>query len=132
MSKAATCNMPTSWAWAIRNQRLWTLLSLPMLREIRDRSKYCQSSLNSLSYWALGTGYHQGDIILNKYFSQRDILNDCNETRTHNHLVRKWTLNHLDKLAKWLSYVLRTCTYGVFDCIILSCHVRVLEWIHTL
>ena len=26
-------------------------------------------------------------------------LSDCNETRTHNHLVHKWTLNHLAKLA---------------------------------
>ena len=27
-------------------------------------------------------------------------LIDCNWTRTHNHLVRKRTLNHLTKLAK--------------------------------
>ena len=27
-------------------------------------------------------------------------LNDSNETRTHNHFVRKGTLNHLAKLAK--------------------------------
>ena len=30
-------------------------------------------------------------------------LNDCNGTRTHNHLVRKRTLNHLAKLAIWLN-----------------------------
>ena len=38
-------------------------------------------------------------------------LSDCNWTRTHNHLVRKRTLNHLTKLislAKWLSVRLRT------------------------
>ena len=38
-------------------------------------------------------------------------LSDCNGTRTKNHLVRKWTLNHLAKpasLAKWLSVRLRT------------------------
>ena len=37
--------------------------------------------------------------------------NDCNCTRTHNHLLRKWTLNHLAKLAslvKWLSVRLQT------------------------
>ena len=37
--------------------------------------------------------------------------NDCNWTRTHNHLARKPTLNHLAKLAssaKWLSVCLRT------------------------
>ena len=28
------------------------------------------------------------------------ILSDCNGTRTHNHLIRKRTLNHLAKLAK--------------------------------
>ena len=27
-------------------------------------------------------------------------LSDCNGTRTHNHLVRKRTLNHLAKLVK--------------------------------
>ena len=41
-------------------------------------------------------------------------MNDCNWTRTHNHLVRKQTLNHLVKLAKWLSWVVSTYTdkYG--------------------
>ena len=32
-------------------------------------------------------------------------LNDWNETRIHNHLVHKWTLNHLAKLVKWLSMI---------------------------
>ena len=38
-------------------------------------------------------------------------LGYCNRIRTHNHLVRKRTLNHLTKLvnlAKWLSLRLRT------------------------
>ena len=52
-------------------------------------------------------------------------LSDCNWTWTHNQLVHKRTLNHLAKLAK--SYL-----YGAFDCMIVSCHVRVLESIHTL
>ena len=59
-------------------------------------------------------------------------LSDCNGTRTHNHLVRKRTLNHLAKLAKWLSCAVSTYLYGAFDCVFLSCHVRVWEWIHTL
>ena len=59
-------------------------------------------------------------------------LSDCNGTRTHNHLVRKRTLNHLAKLAKWLSCVVSTYLYGAFDCMLLSCHVRVQKWIHTL
>ena len=49
---------------------------------------------------------------------------DCNCTRTQNHLVRKRALNHLAKLAKWLSCVANTYQYGPFDCIFLSCHVR--------
>ena len=66
--------------------------------------------------------------------SRREVwrLNDCCWTRTQNHLVLKRTLNHLAKLAKWLSCVLSTYLYGVFNCMFLSCHVRVLEWIHTL
>ena len=32
-----------------------------------------------------------------------EVLSDSNEIRTHNHLVRKGTLNHLAKLVKWLS-----------------------------
>ena len=66
--------------------------------------------------------------------SRREIWRwtDCNWTRTQNHLVLKRTLNHLAKLAKWLSYVLSTYLYGAFDCMFLSCHVRVWEWIHTL
>ena len=52
-------------------------------------------------------------------------LSDCNWTRTHNHLVRKRTLNHLAKLAKWLSCVVSTYLYCAFDCMFLSCHVRV-------
>ena len=36
------------------------------------------------------------------------LLGDCNWTRTNNHLVHKRTLNHLAKLAKWLSCVLST------------------------
>ena len=60
------------------------------------------------------------------------ILSDCNGTRTHNNLVRKRTLNHLAKLAKWLSFAVSTYLYGRFDCMFLSCQVRVWEWIHTL
>ena len=59
-------------------------------------------------------------------------LTDSNEIRTHNQLVRKRTLNHLAKLAKWLSCIVGTYLYGAFECMLLSCHVRVSEWIHTL
>ena len=32
-----------------------------------------------------------------------NFLSDCNGTLTHNHLLRKRTLNHLAIFAKWLS-----------------------------
>ena len=57
---------------------------------------------------------------------------DCNWTRTQNHLVLKRTLNHLAKLAKWLSCVLSTYLHSAFDCMFLSCHTRVSWWIHAL
>ena len=59
-------------------------------------------------------------------------LSDCNWTRTHSHLVHKRTLNSLAKLAKWLSCVVSTYLHDVFDCMFLSCHTRVSNWIYTL
>ena len=59
-------------------------------------------------------------------------LSDCNLNRNQNHLLSKWTLNHLAKLAKWLSCVVSTYLYGAFDCIFFPYHVRVSEWIHFL
>ena len=59
-------------------------------------------------------------------------LSEGNGIRTHNHLVRKRTLNHLAKLAKWLSCVVSNYLYGAFDCMLLSRHVHVSEWIYTL
>ena len=40
---------------------------------------------------------------------------------TKNHLERERTLNHLANLAKWLSFVVKTCLYDVYDCML--CHV---------
>ena len=47
-------------------------------------------------------------------------LSDSNWTWTHNHLVCKWTLNHLAKLVKWLSCVVSTYLFGAFDCMFLT------------
>ena len=44
-------------------------------------------------------------------------LCDCNKTQTHNHLICKWTLNHLAILAKWLNCVVSIYMYSTFDCI---------------
>ena len=59
-------------------------------------------------------------------------LSYCNWTGTQNHLVRKWTMNHLAKLSEYLSCVLSIYLYGAFDSIFLHCHVGVSEWIQTL
>ena len=59
-------------------------------------------------------------------------LSDRSVIRTNNHLVHKRTLNHLAKLAKWMNCVVSTYLYGTFECMLLSCHVRVSEWMYTL
>ena len=43
-------------------------------------------------------------------------LSDSSRTLIHNLLASKWPFNHLAKLFKWFSCVVRTCLYGVFDC----------------
>ena len=82
--------------------------------------------------------YKKYTLILSFHFQSLQVEDDniynsgCNGTRTHNHLDRKWTLNHLVKLTKWLSWIVSTYLYGAFDCMFLSCHVHVSEWIHAL
>ena len=39
-------------------------------------------------------------LLILKIFTKIVTISGCNRTRTHNHLVRKRTLNHLAKLAK--------------------------------
>ena len=46
--------------------------------------------------------------------------------------VRERTLSNLAKLAKWLNCLASTYLCDAFDCMLLSCHVRVSEWIRTL
>ena len=48
------------------------------------------------------------NVSINSDFKKERYKIDCSWTRTHNHLVLKRTLNHLAKLAKWLSVRLRT------------------------
>ena len=69
---------------------------------------------------------------LNQIFVKSFEFSDCNGTRTRNHKFRKRTLNPLAKLVKWLSSVMSTYLYGAFGCMLLSCHVRLSDWIHTL
>ena len=66
--------------------------------------------------------------------SRRNIwsLSDSNKIETHDYLVRKRTRNYLAKLTKWLSCVVRTELSSGYDCMLLSYHRQVSEWIHTL
>ena len=50
-------------------------------------------------------------------------LNDYNGTLIQNLFVRKRTLSHLAKLAKWLSCVVSTYLYGAFDYMVKSLFV---------
>ena len=50
-------------------------------------------------------------VLTNTYYKYLP-WNDCNGTRTHNHFVRKQTLNHLAKLTKWFSWIVSTYLYG--------------------
>ena len=54
-------------------------------------------------------------------------LSECNCSRRQNHLAGKRMLNHLEELAKSLSFVLSSYMYGAFDCMFFSCHVGVSE-----
>ena len=73
---------------------------------------------------------------VNELFSQNKhkiwIWTDSNWTRTQRQLTGKQALNHLHKMVKQFSCVVSTNQYGSFDCIFLSCHVRISEWNHTL
>ena len=57
--------------------------------------------------------------------NRHDILriSDWNGIQTHNHIVRKQTLNHL---ANWLSCVVSTYLHGAMI-VFLSCHICVLS-----
>ena len=47
------------------------------------------------------------------------VISDSNGIRTHNHLVRKQTLNNLAKLAEGLNCVVSTYLYGAFHWMLL-------------
>ena len=54
-------------------------------------------------------------------------LSNCNWNLTQNLLIPKVTLNRLAQLAEQLNRVKCTYLYGAFDCMFLSCHVRISE-----
>ena len=63
----------------------------------------------------LKTGWRDSLLVfcnLAKAFKHNAIC-DSSGIQTHNHLVRKRTLNHFAKLAKWLTCVVSTYLYGI-------------------
>ena len=131
-----------SFLYALAKNQIWNSKNALSVQELKRKG--------ILATWKLATIFHARKLLVqgkwvdqffwfffkiriqSKSFSQFLFLSDCNGARTHNHLVLKQTLNHLAKLAKWLSCIVSTYLYGAFDCMFLSCHVCVSEWIHTL
>ena len=74
---------------------------LMLCGEIESNPGPCSNSGQSFSIcdWNLNiiAAHNFSDIFLLK---TDNAIHDCNGTRTHNHLIRKRTLNHLAKLAK--------------------------------
>ena len=54
-------------------------------------------------------------------------MRNCDGIRIHSHLVHKRILNHLAKIAKWLSFVVSTYLYGTINCVFLLCDITVLR-----
>ena len=97
---------------------------IPMPSQPAIKSKIHQANLNAFSYHITyafqseSTRYSCLNVkeLLARNRCETGSLSECNWTRTHNHLVHKQTLNHLAKLAKWLSCVVSTYLYGSSDC----------------
>ena len=114
--EAAMCSGNTT---LFRNQIIYARLD-------KNKQKLFSATSTSFQIGSFKVRVRQSEKLLS------NDLSDCNGTQTHHHLVHKQTLNHLAKLAKWLSCVVSTYLYNACDCMFLSCHVHVSEWIHTL
>ena len=86
---------------------------------IKIQSRSCNDALHIkhlLSYKTITAYMFSKWIILSPKILKKIKCCDCNRNWTHNHLVCKQALNHLAKLVKWLSCIMRTFLYGAFDC----------------
>ena len=79
------------------------------LRKIKSYSETCKHLIEPRDFWVS---------LWNKQLFDHS---GSNKIPTHNHLVRKRTLNHFTKLVKWLICVVSTYLYGAFDFV--SLHV---------
>ena len=102
--------------------------AVKQLKELKELELLRQSEINQIE----NATKIKLNVLNNEIHDILEDLDDSNGIGAHNHLVCKRTLNHLVKLAKWLSYVVSTYLYGAFDCMLLSRHVPVSEWIYTL
>ena len=102
-------NWPNNWA------ELWVLICPVYLTISFYHVTYAFQSESTL-YISLNVNKI---IVQNKRNICR--LSQCNGTPTHNHLLRKGTLNHLSKLTEWLSCVVSTYLYRAFDPMFLPC-----------
>ena len=80
---------------------------------LKNPARWLRTQKKTVFYYHVTYAFHSESILysclnVNELLARNrhDIwsLIDSNRIRTHNHLVRKWTLNHLAKLAKWLSF----------------------------
>ena len=92
--------LPNIWRLGrVRDTKFGTNVSIEMLLNIAKCQGY-----SFYHFW-----------VIKRYPPPRLGLSDRKGSRTQNHLLRKRTLNHLVKLAKWMSCVVSTYLYGAFD-----------------
>ena len=116
-----TLNYPN---WPNDPAVLWVLICMVLLTYVIIMSRIrFRANLNSIVTWMSRNA-------LVKTGTLYEV--DNKEIRTHNPLIHKWTLDHLAKLVKWLTCVVSTYLYGAFDCMLLTCHVRISELMYTL
>ena len=107
--RAASWNSvdPNIWIKEVYTRSLKTVSINPWInRKVLEQRKQALSHIFDVNVYRL---WFNG-FFMKLWNSQRGV-SDCNWTRTHNHLVRKRTFNHLAKLAslaKWSSVRLGT------------------------
>ena len=90
------------WHWKFKLIFPWMYVIIMLCTHFRVKLDY-------VVYWMLRNSW-----------IKTGILRDSNRIRTHNHLIRKQTLNNLAKLAKRLNCVVTTYLYRALECSIQS------------
>ena len=117
----------TIWpSWANDWAELWVLISTVHLTKC---SCHVTDAFENES--TLYSCLNVKKLLLRNRYNTRT-LSDYNWNRTNNQLDPKGTSNHLVKLTKRLSSFVSSYLYGAFNCMFLSCHIRVAEWLDTI